>query len=50
MDATLLYWHSNRETSEFIPPTELAAVTRAFAKIITDVNALALKDLQRGMQ
>jgi hypothetical protein len=33
-----------------IPPTELAAVTRAYAKIINDVNSLDLKDLQRPAQ
>ncbi len=42
-----LYWHSDRETAEFVPPTGLAASTRAYAKIITDVNQLDLKDLQR---
>jgi peptidase M28-like protein len=47
---TGLYWHSDHETSEIIPPTELGAVTRAYAKIITDVNTLNLKDLQRPMQ
>ena len=44
---TGLYWHSDHETAEIIPPTGLAAVTRAYAKIITDVGPLALKDLQR---
>ena len=42
-----LYWHSDRESAEFVPPTGLAASTRAYAKIITDVNQVALKDLQR---
>ena len=36
-----LYWHSDRETAEVVPPTGLAASTRAYAKIITDVNQLA---------
>jgi len=40
-----LYWHSDRETAEFVPSTGLAASTRAFAKIITDVNQLDLKDI-----
>jgi len=44
---TGLYWHSDHETSEIIPPTGLAAVTRAYAKIIDDVNKLDLKDLER---
>jgi hypothetical protein len=42
-----LYWHSDRESAEVVPPTGLAASTRAYAKIITDVNALDLKDLIR---
>ncbi len=42
-----LYWHSDHETAEFVPPTGLAASTRAYAKIITDVNELNLKDLVR---
>src|SRR5229473_1758417 len=44
---TGLYWHSDHETLEIVPESGLAAVTRAYAKIITDVNALELKDLQR---
>lgn len=44
---TGLYWHSDHETSEIIPPTGLEAVTRGYAKIITEVNAAELKDLQR---
>jgi hypothetical protein len=47
---TGLYWHSDHETSEIIPPTELAAVTRAYAKIITEVNKLSLSELQRPAQ
>ena len=42
-----LYWHSDRETAEVVPPTGLAASTRAYAKIITDVNQLDLKNLLR---
>jgi hypothetical protein len=42
-----LYWHSDHETSEIIPPTGLESVTRAYAKIIAGVNGLDLKDLQR---
>lgn len=42
-----LYWHSDHETAEFVPPTGLAASTRAYAKIITDANELTLKDLAR---
>jgi hypothetical protein len=42
-----LYWHSDRDTAEVVPPPGLAASTRAYAKIITDVNQLRLKDLLR---
>jgi len=42
-----LYWHSDRETAEVVPSTGLAASTRAYAKIIADVNQVSLKDLQR---
>ncbi len=44
---TGLYWHSDRETGEIIPPTGLANTTRAYAKIIVDIGTVALKDLQR---
>ena len=43
-----LYWHSDRESAEVVPATGLAASTRAYAKIIADVNALNLKDLMRA--
>lgn len=42
-----LYWHSDHETADVVPPTGLAATTRAYAKIIADVNGLDLKDLAR---
>ena len=42
-----LYWHSDRETADVVPPTGLAASTRAYAKIISDINQLGLKELQR---
>jgi hypothetical protein len=41
------YWHSDHETPEIIPPTALAAITRAYAKIITDLNLVEIKALQR---
>ena len=44
---TGLYWHSDHETSDLIPAPGLAAITRAYAKIISDINAVDLKDLQR---
>jgi hypothetical protein len=42
-----LYWHSDHETADDVPPTGLAASTRAYAKIITDVNRLSLEELAR---
>ena len=44
---TGLYWHSDHETPEIIPASGLAAVTRAYARIITDIDTVPLKDLQR---
>jgi len=44
---TGLYWHSDFETPEIIPAPALAAITRAYAKIITDVNGVSIKDLER---
>ena len=44
---TGLYWHSDRETPDIIPAAGLAATTRAYAKIIADVNGVDLPDLQR---
>jgi len=41
------YWHSDHETPDIIPPTALANITRAYAKIITDTNRVEIKDLQR---
>ena len=39
-------WHSDKETPETISSTGLAAVTRTYAKVIVDTNALELKDLR----
>jgi hypothetical protein len=44
------YWHSDHETSDLIPAPGLEATTRAYAKIITDVNGIDLKDLQPAVQ
>lgn len=44
---TGLYWHSDRETPDIIPADGLAATTRAYAKVIADLSAVDLKDLQR---
>jgi hypothetical protein len=39
-------WHSDQETAETISSAGLAAITRAYAKVMTDVNAVDLKDLR----
>ena len=44
---TGLYWHSDKETSDIIPASGLAAVTRAYAKIVTDTGTVSLAELQR---
>lgn len=41
------YFHTDQETPETVPWTGLEATTRAYAKIIDDVNKLDLKDVQR---
>jgi hypothetical protein len=41
------YFHTDQETPDTVPWTGLEATTRAYAKIIDEVNALALSDLQR---
>lgn len=41
------YFHTDRETPETVPWTGLEATTRAYARIIDEVNRLALSDLQR---
>ena len=42
-----MFFHSDFETAETVPPPGLAATTRAYAKVIEDVNKLDLGDLQR---
>jgi hypothetical protein len=44
---TGLYWHSERENADIIPAPALANVTRAYAKIIADIDTVSLQDLQR---
>ena len=44
---TGLYWHSDRETPDIIPADALAAATRAFAKIVADVDGVPIAELQR---
>ncbi len=41
------YFHSDGETPDVVPWTGLEATTRAYAKIIDEVNKLPLADLQR---
>jgi hypothetical protein len=42
------YFHSDGETPDVVPWTGLEATTRAYAKIIDEVNKLPLTDLQRA--
>jgi hypothetical protein len=39
-------WHTDRDTSDIVPASGLAATTRALAKIISEVNGLNLEDLR----
>ena len=41
------YFHTDRETPETVPWTGLEAATRAYAKIVDEVNKLPLSSLQR---
>ena len=41
------YFHTDQETPETVPWTGLEATTRAYARIIDEVNELPLSDLQR---
>ena len=41
------YFHTDRETPETVPWTGLEATTRAYAKIVDEVNKLPLSALQR---
>jgi len=43
----VFYFHTDANMSETAPWTGLEAVTRAYAKIVDQVNKLGLKDLQR---
>jgi hypothetical protein len=42
------YFHTDRETPDVVPWTGLEATTRAYAKIIDEVNKLPLSKLQRS--
>ncbi|MCH8334017.1 hypothetical protein IIC65_08795 [Candidatus Sumerlaeota bacterium] len=39
------FYHSDHDSPEFIPASGLEAMTRAFARIIDEVNGVDLKDL-----
>jgi len=39
-------WHSDHETAETISTTGMAAVTRAYAKIIADTDSVPMKELR----
>ena len=41
-----MYFHSDMETPATVPAPGLAATTRAYAKIIEEVNKMELKELQ----
>ena len=41
------YFHTDRETPETVPWTGLEATTRAYARIVDEVNKLPLSSLQR---
>ena len=43
-----MYFHTDGETPDTVPWTGLEATTRAYAKIIDEVNKLQLSDLQRS--
>jgi len=42
-----MYFHTDGETPEKVPWTGLQASTRAYARIIDEVNKLNLRDLRR---
>jgi len=41
-----MFFHSDAETPATVPAPGLAATTRAYAKIVEDVNKMELKELQ----
>jgi hypothetical protein len=42
-------WHSDQETADTISANGLAAVTRTYAKVIADTDAIALDELRRAL-
>ena len=47
IDASL-YYHTDAEVADLIPAAGLESVTRAYAKIIDDVNKLSLQQMRGG--
>jgi len=45
IDASL-YYHTDAEVDELIPAAGLEAVTRAYSKLIDDVNKLSLQEIK----
>jgi hypothetical protein len=43
-------WHSDQETAETISASGLGAVTRTYAKVITDTDTVALEQMRQGVQ
>jgi hypothetical protein len=42
------FYHSNLDTPDIVPAAGLESITRAYAKIIDDINTLDLKDIVDG--
>jgi hypothetical protein len=43
-------WHSNEETAASLSPSVLAAITRTYAKVIADSNAVSLSELRQSLR
>ena len=41
-----MFFHSDAETPATVPAPGLAATTRAYAKVVDEVNRMELKELQ----
>jgi hypothetical protein len=47
---TLFYvWHSDQETADTISASGLAAVTRTYAKVIAETDAIDLKEMRAAI-
>ena len=42
-------WHSDQETADTISATGLAAVTRTYAKVIADTDAIDLRQMRQPL-